>query len=172
VSGPATVAWLCLGANIGRRGAALQRLRDLLDQPPLRLAAASRELVTRPLGVLTQPDFLNQVLRVESDRPMEPAEWLSLCRSAETAAGRRPTYHWGPRRADADILLLGPRGELRVDTVELVVPHPELPNRAFACALLAELAPELTHPDGWRFADRAGVFAPISATDPPTAGSP
>jgi 2-amino-4-hydroxy-6-hydroxymethyldihydropteridine diphosphokinase len=172
VSRPASVAWLCLGANLGRRSAALQRLRDLLDRPPLRLAAASRELVTRPLGVLTQPDFLNQVLRVESDRLLEPAEWLSFCRAAETAAGRRPTYHWGPRRADADILLLGLRGELRIESAELVVPHPELANRSFACALLAALDHDLTHPDGWHFADRAGVFGPISATDPPTAGSP
>lgn len=161
----ASAAWVALGANLGRRGLALARLRQLLDAPPLRIAAGSLELVTRAVGVTTQPDFLNQVLRLEAEAPLPASEWLARCKAAELEAGRRPTYRWGPRRADADLLLLGERGELRIGLAELTVPHPALAERPFLCALLASLDPELTHPDGWRFADRAGRIGQL-LTDP------
>jgi 2-amino-4-hydroxy-6-hydroxymethyldihydropteridine diphosphokinase len=158
--GPArsAVAWIGLGANLGRREAALAELRAQLGRPPLTLEAASRELVTRALGVRAQPDFLNQVVRLLAPAPLTPAEWLAHCDRAARAAGRRPTYRWGPRRADADVLLLGRHGEVRSDDSEVQVPHPELAGRPFLCALLAELDPALSHPDGWRLADHAGVF--------------
>jgi 2-amino-4-hydroxy-6-hydroxymethyldihydropteridine diphosphokinase len=156
--GRSAVAWVGLGANLGRRGVALARLRVELARPPLILEAASRELVTRAVGVRTQPDFLNQVVRLASPAPLPPAEWLAHCDRAARAAGRRPTYRWGPRRADADVLLLGRRGEVRSHDPAVRVPHPELAGRPFFCALLAELDPGLTHPDGWRLADRAGIF--------------
>jgi 2-amino-4-hydroxy-6-hydroxymethyldihydropteridine diphosphokinase len=165
-AGESGVAWVSLGANLGRRGAALARLRAELDRPPVALEAASRELVTRAVGVRAQPDFLNQVARLRAGVPLSPAAWLAHCDRAAGAAGRRPTYRWGPRRADADILLLGPRGEVRADQPGLCVPHPELGNRPFLCALLAELDPDLTHPDGWRIAERAGVFLD-EGTSPP-----
>lgn len=153
---PTQVAYVGLGANVGRREEQLARLRRLLDEPPVRVAAASRELVTRPLGVRSQPDFLNQVLRLEASHPLAPAEWLRHCRSAEERAGRRPTYPWGPRRADVDLLLLGERGEVVVATPDLVVPHPRLAERPFWCTLLAELDPHLRHPvEGWRIGERA-----------------
>lgn len=153
-----SVAYVALGANLGRRSRQLARLRSLLDRPPLHLAAASRELVTRPLGPGRQPDYLNQVVRLEAERPLAPEAWLALCRHAEVEAGRRPTYPWGPRLADVDLLLLGADGQLQVATEELVVPHPRLGERPFLCALLAELDPGLCHPQGWGFAARAGRF--------------
>jgi len=158
MSGEVAVAWVSLGANVGRRETALAALRALLGRPPLQLTAASRELLTRPMGVTAQPDFLNQVVRLVAVPPLAPRAWLAACRAAEAEAGRRPTYHWGPRRADADLLLLGDEGEVRVDEPDLVVPHPHLGKRSFLCALLAELAPHLTHPDGWSFAERSGHF--------------
>jgi 2-amino-4-hydroxy-6-hydroxymethyldihydropteridine diphosphokinase len=83
---------------------------------------------------------------------------MELCRAAEVAAGRRPTYRWGPRRADADILLLGAAGEVRAREAGLEVPHSQLAERPFFCALLAELSPGMRHPDGWRLDDRSGRF--------------
>jgi 2-amino-4-hydroxy-6-hydroxymethyldihydropteridine diphosphokinase len=165
------VAWVGLGANLGRREAALAELRAQLGRPPLTLEAASRELVTRPVGVRAQPDFLNQVVRLAAPGPLSPAEWLAHCDRAARAAGRRPTYRWGPRRADADVLLLGRHGEVRSEAPEVQVPHPELAARPFLCALLAELDPTLTHPDGWRVADRAGVFRLDAPLDAPGDGA-
>lgn len=152
------VAWIALGANLGHRGRALASLRGALEAAPgITLEAASRELLTRPVGITRQPDFHNQVVRLRSEPPRPPGEWLALCHRAEGLAGRRPTHRWGPRRADADILLLGERGEHRAGP-DPRVPHPALGERPFFCALLAELDPGLRHPDGWSFADRAGRF--------------
>ena len=147
-----SVAWIALGANLGNRGRALAALRAGLEADGgARITAASSEILTRPVGMLAQPDFHNQVVRLESPVPLPATAWLERCHAAETSAGRKPTIHWGPRRADADLLLLGARAELRVDLTGLVVPHPALPDRPFLWRLLAEIDPELRHADGWLF---------------------
>ena len=133
------VAWIALGANIGNRGQALARLRDELTRRGLVIDAASSEIYTRAVGLQGQPDFHNQVIRVHSAAPLTPDGWLRVAKGAEVAAGRKPTYRWGPRRADADILLLGKNGEMSVDEPNLVVPHPELHNRLFLLRLLGEI---------------------------------
>ena len=133
------VAWIALGANIGHRGRALARLRDELTRRGLVIEAASSEIFTRAVGLPGQPDYHNQVIRVHSAEPLAPDQWLRVAKDAEVAAGRKPTYRWGPRRADADILLLGAKGEITVNERNLVVPHPEIPNRPFLQRLLGEI---------------------------------
>lgn len=54
-----------------------------------------------------------------------------------------PGARWGPRIADADILLFG---ELVLDEPDLHIPHPGLRERRFVLEPLAELAPELRDP--------------------------
>jgi 2-amino-4-hydroxy-6-hydroxymethyldihydropteridine diphosphokinase len=140
------IAWIALGSNTGHRGAALARLRTALQEDGVRIEQASSEVATRPVGNAALEDFHNQVVRARSPVPWPAARWLAHCQAAERAAGRRPTYRWGPRVADADILLLGVRGEIRVHSPELQVPHPELVNRPFLMRLLAELG--LSPPPG------------------------
>jgi 2-amino-4-hydroxy-6-hydroxymethyldihydropteridine diphosphokinase len=133
------VAWIALGSNVGARGAALARLRAALQRDGLVIDAASSEILTRPVGVTRQAEFHNQVLRVRSPEPLSPLQWLAWCKAAELAAGRKETYRWGPRIADADILLLGKRGEITVNQPDLTVPHAQLRERPFLLRLLAEL---------------------------------
>jgi len=159
----AAAAWVALGANLGHRGRALAALRAALEQPgDVHIAAASPEVLTRPVGMLAQPDFHNQVVRLEATRPLPATDWLRRCRDAETAAGRKPTIRWGPRRADADLLLLGPRGEVRVALPELVIPHPALADRPFLWRLLTAIDPALRHPDGWSFATGPSAAQPVN----------
>jgi 2-amino-4-hydroxy-6-hydroxymethyldihydropteridine diphosphokinase len=139
MAAPTHVAWVAIGCNLGNRGRALALLRELLQRDGVVLEAASLEILTRPIGVTGQGDFHNQVLRLRALAPWPAQRWLEHCRAAEVAAGRRETYHWGPRRADVDILLLGADGGIRVDSPELVVPHPEIANRPFLGRLLTEL---------------------------------
>jgi 2-amino-4-hydroxy-6-hydroxymethyldihydropteridine diphosphokinase len=146
--GPSTdTAWVSLGSNIGHRGRNLARLRDALTKDDVSIRAASPEILTRPVGVTAQGDFHNQVVRLQSPTPWSPHRWLGHCREAELAAGRRPTYRWGPRVADADILLLGSHGEIRVQDADLTVPHPELSHRPFEQQLLvaAGYTPDRSH---------------------------
>ena len=130
-------AWVGLGTNIGRRGSNLARLRDALASGDVAILSRSPEILTRPVGVRAQGDFHNQVVGLRSPTPWPPHRWLAHCKDAEVAAGRRPTYRWGPRVADADILELGEHGEVHVDEPDLVVPHPELAHRPFLLELLA-----------------------------------
>jgi 2-amino-4-hydroxy-6-hydroxymethyldihydropteridine diphosphokinase len=136
------VAWVALGSNLGNRGQALARLRDLLTSDGVRLEAASSEILTRPIGVTGQGDFHNQLLKLRSSEPWSPQRWLVHTQAAELAAGRRHTYHWGPRRADVDILLLGEHGDIEYSDDNLTVPHAEISNRPFIGRLLGELEQE------------------------------
>jgi len=129
-------AWLSLGTNLGHRGRNLARLRQALASGGVIITAASPEILTRPLGVTAQGDFHNQVIRLRSPEPWPPRRWLEHSRAAEVAAGRRTTYRWGPRIADADILMLGEHGEVHVEEPGLTVPHPEIANRPFELQLL------------------------------------
>jgi 2-amino-4-hydroxy-6-hydroxymethyldihydropteridine diphosphokinase len=129
-------AWVSLGSNVGYRGRNLERLREALTAGDVSIVAASPEILTLPVGVTAQGDFHNQVVRLLSPVPWTPRQWLGHCVSAERAAGRRTTYHWGPRIADADILLLGADGEIQVHEPDLTVPHPEIAKRPFEQQLL------------------------------------
>jgi 2-amino-4-hydroxy-6-hydroxymethyldihydropteridine diphosphokinase len=140
---PATEwAWIALGSNLGHRGRALACLRAALEAGGGAIRAASAEILTVPVGVVAQGDFHNQVLLVGSPEPWPPERWLQLCLGAERHCGRRLTYRWGPRRADADLILLGRRGEV-VAAGDPRVPHPELAHRAFWRLLIAQIDPPL-----------------------------
>lgn len=130
---------MALGANLGNRTRQLALLRELLQRDGVVVEAASEERLTRAVGVTNQPDFLNQVVRLRSASPWTPRRWLEHTQRAEWDAGRRPTYRWGPRRADADILLLGEDGSLAFSDAALTVPHPSLPDRPFFGEMIASL---------------------------------
>jgi 2-amino-4-hydroxy-6-hydroxymethyldihydropteridine diphosphokinase len=135
-------AWIALGCNVGHRGLALDCLRAALLAVGIAIEGASREILTLPVGVVTQGDFHNQVVLARSPDPWTAERWLEACRAAEETCGRRPTYRWGPRRADADLVLLGRHGEMVSDDTP-TVPHPGLPDRPFWHRLIAEIDGEV-----------------------------
>jgi len=135
-------AWIGMGCNVGHRGRALRCLREALGSSGLAVEGASMEILTRPVGVVAQGDFHNQVVLARSPEPWTAHRWLEACAAAEKACGRRPTYRWGPRRADADLILLGRHGEI-ASQADPAVPHPELPRRPFWHRLVAEIDPEV-----------------------------
>jgi 2-amino-4-hydroxy-6-hydroxymethyldihydropteridine diphosphokinase len=126
----------------------MQRLRDavgLLDATSeVSVTRVSGVYETEPVGVQDQPWFLNAVVEVSTD--LSPADLLRAAKRVEASAGRTPSYRWGPREIDVDILLY--EGE-RVDTPELTIPHPRMGERLFVLLPLRELLP------GWR--DAAGT---------------
>lgn len=133
-----TLAYLGLGSNLGDRERNLGEARRLLEEAGARVLRASAVHETEPFGVIDQPRFLNQVVEVEWRRG--PRELLGAVKAVETAAGRKPTYRWGPREIDVDILLFGSE---TVDEPDLVIPHPGLYERDFLLRALAELRPDL-----------------------------
>lgn len=134
--------YLCLGGNLGDRMAALLEALQLLDATPgmMRIACSS-VYETEPWAVADQPNFLNLVVAYETTR--EPADLLAACKSVEATVGRTPSFRWGPRLIDVDILLYGDE-VVNLAEPDLQIPHARMAQRAFVLVPLAEMIPE--HP--------------------------
>ncbi len=120
-------AAVALGSNLGDRAATLSRAREAIARlPRTRIAAASDVEETEPLGPVPQGPYLNQMLIVETD--LAPHDLLLALLEIERQEGRVRRERWGPRTLDCDVVLYGDR---HIREKDLVVPHPELPNRDF-----------------------------------------
>jgi 2-amino-4-hydroxy-6-hydroxymethyldihydropteridine diphosphokinase len=130
--------FLALGSNLGDRAAHLQAGREALGAlPGTRLVAASAIEETAPLAGMDQPPYLNQMVLLETD--LEPRALLQACQAIERREGRQRSERWGARTLDLDIVRFGNR---QVKESDLIIPHPELPNRDFWRRELAELNPD------------------------------
>jgi 2-amino-4-hydroxy-6-hydroxymethyldihydropteridine diphosphokinase len=126
--------WLALGSNLGDRAGHLQAARAALPKAGIVLVRASRVDETAPVGIRDQPQFLNQVLEVETS--LEPRPLLDALKRIEHELGRTTRERWGPREIDIDILRYSGRV---VDEAGLHIPHAELQNRPFLLDLLADI---------------------------------
>lgn len=132
--------YLSIGSNLGDREGNLRTALRLLGER-FQIIAVSSIYGTMPVGVTDQPEFLNQAVVARTD--LDPAGLLAFVKEVEREVGRRPTYRWGPRVVDIDIVLYG---EDVVDTPDLTIPHREMHRRAFVLIPLAEIAPSAAHP--------------------------
>lgn len=133
--------YLLLGSNLGDSQAMLKRAADLIDHRVGKIINSSSTYATKAWGIENQPDFLNQVVEIECE--LLPKSLLINVNHIEKALGRKRLVKWGSRVIDIDILYYG---ELIVDTVDLIIPHPENQNRNFVLVPMAEIAPDLLHP--------------------------
>jgi 2-amino-4-hydroxy-6-hydroxymethyldihydropteridine diphosphokinase len=128
-------AYVALGSNLGDREAHLRTARVALAHlPGTVLLAESAIEETPPLGGLDQPSYLNQMVVLETG--LGPHALLDALQVIERKAGRIRGEHWGARTLDLDIVRYG---DQRVAEPDLIIPHPELPNRDFWLRELAEL---------------------------------
>ena len=133
------VAYLGLGSNMGNRQGNLEAAINLLSQR-LRVAKMSSIYDTAPVGDVSQPRFLNLACQIYTR--LAPGALLVLAKGIEHKLGR-VGKSGAPRPIDIDILFYG---DQVVETLELVIPHPRLAERAFVLVPLAEIAPDLVHP--------------------------
>ena len=145
-----TSVYLGLGANLGRREDTLSRAVALLGRgTEVRVLRRSSLYETAPIGVTSQPSFLNAV--VEAETTLTPDELLRLVKDVEAQLGRQARERWGPREIDVDVLLYGDR---EIAEPGLTVPHPGLWDRRFVLAPLQELQPGLAGPGGQSIGER------------------
>jgi 2-amino-4-hydroxy-6-hydroxymethyldihydropteridine diphosphokinase len=136
-------AYLGLGSNLGNPVDCLrQAVQDLEQVERLSVIARSSVWRTAPVGPVRQPDFANQVVAVSTT--LKPQELLLVGQELERRFERRRVLPQGPRSLDVDLLLYGDRV---IREAGLVVPHPRMHQRLFVLAPLAEIAPELQHPE-------------------------
>jgi 2-amino-4-hydroxy-6-hydroxymethyldihydropteridine diphosphokinase len=130
--------FLGLGSNIGEREkhilfalSILQKRFEILDFSSL--------YNTTPVGYLNQDDFLNMVVKANTEA-LAPLELLTYIKSIEQQLGRKGTFRWGPRIIDIDILY---KEGISFETDALTIPHRELLKRNFVLIPLLEIADHL-----------------------------
>jgi 2-amino-4-hydroxy-6-hydroxymethyldihydropteridine diphosphokinase len=127
--------YVALGSNLGDREAHLRAAREALATlPATTVIAASNIEETSPLGGMAQPPYLNQMVLLETS--LEPRVLLERLQEIESRQGRKRSGRWGSRTLDLDIVQFGDR---QVKEPDLIIPHPELPNRDFWRRELAEI---------------------------------
>ena len=134
-------AYLLLGSNTGDREGIMMLALAGLSSAGCTVVRRSGFWETAPWGNTDQHAFLNLAVAVET--PQDADSLLRTALSVEASLGRIRNEKWGPRTIDIDILLFE-RSIIQSD--HLQVPHPFLPQRRFALAPLAEIAPDYVHP--------------------------
>lgn len=131
---------LALGSNLGDRLAIMRATCKALE-PYVTLTAKSGIYETHPVYVTDQPLFLNAVVR--GTTTLDPMGLLYTVKDLEIELGRRPTFHFGPRVIDIDIIFYG---QMAMHATELSIPHTLMAERLFVLKPLADVAPEWVHP--------------------------
>ena len=136
------MAYIGIGSNLGSPLENCQRSIALLEEHPrIKVIARSSFYETEPVGPTNQNWFLNAVAEVSTE--LEPIPLLEGLLEIEGSMGRIRNEKWGPRIIDLDLLLYEGRV---LKNSRLEIPHPEMTQRRFVLAPLAELAPDLVHP--------------------------
>ncbi len=135
-------AYIGVGSNLGDRKKYLHAaVKAIARYPGVRLLRTSGISDTKPVDNLRQPDFLNQVVSVETR--LQPHELLRILQDIEDSLGRKRIAWKGPRTMDLDILLFD---DMVVEDPGLTIPHPELLKRPFLIHQILEIAPDMVDP--------------------------
>jgi 2-amino-4-hydroxy-6-hydroxymethyldihydropteridine diphosphokinase len=133
--------YLLIGGNTGDRPQYLQSAVEAIEKQCGKIKKKSSIYETAAWGNENQNSFLNLALEVSTE--LSPYELLDCILQIEENMGRIRKEKYGPRIIDIDILLFN---DEIIDTRNLKIPHPELPNRRFALQCLSEIAPDKKHP--------------------------
>ena len=126
---------------MGDRESHLSAAKEGIEKDCGRIVAQSAVYETAAWGFENQTAFLNQVLLIETVLPAQ--DLLQNILSIEEVLGRKRDVKYGPRIIDIDILFFN---DEVIKTEGLTVPHPEIQNRRFVLAPLAEIAATKIHP--------------------------
>lgn len=126
--------YLSLGSNLGDKEDNLKKALYLIRKE-FDILDLSSLYLTPPVGYISQPFFLNMVIKIDSDRK-NPFDLLSFLQVIEQEMGRERTIRWGPRIIDIDIIYIH---GVKIETVRLTVPHRELFKRNFVLIPLSEI---------------------------------
>jgi 2-amino-4-hydroxy-6-hydroxymethyldihydropteridine diphosphokinase len=133
--------FLLLGSNIGERESFLTKAIELIEQQVAPVVIKSAIYQTQAWGKTDEPDYLNQVIMLQTEKPAHDLLYAIL--DIEQQLGRKRLVKWGSRVIDIDILFYG---DQVINEQRLTVPHPELHKRRFTLEPLAEIDPQFVHP--------------------------
>ncbi|MGN1387164.1 MAG: 2-amino-4-hydroxy-6-hydroxymethyldihydropteridine diphosphokinase [Bacillus sp. (in: firmicutes)] len=137
-----SVAYISLGSNMDDRLSYLKgAIEELHKDEHISINKISSIYETDPVGYTNQGNFLNIVVKLETD--YEAEQLLQKCLQIELELGRERKIRWGPRTIDLDILLYN---QDNIETDDLSVPHPRMHERAFVIIPLLEIEPNIELP--------------------------
>ncbi len=127
--------YISLGTNLGELEKNLQRASAAVAAlEGVMVTGRSMILLTRPVGLTEQPDFLNQVQRLATS--LSPEKLLKSLRQIENQMGRVRSKRWGPRIIDLDLLFYG---DLVRNSRRLTLPHPQIWERRFFLEMIDQI---------------------------------
>ena len=130
-----TTAYIGVGSNLGDRKANIEKAMKFLKMTKeINFLGTSSIYETEPAGGLPQGNFLNGVFKIETT--LEPFKLLGELQRIEKHLGRKRKIKNGPRTMDLDILLFGRK---KVNSKDLVIPHPRMHRREFVLRGLRQL---------------------------------
>jgi 2-amino-4-hydroxy-6-hydroxymethyldihydropteridine diphosphokinase len=130
-----------LGSNLKNPEQQLSSARNLIAAEIGEIIDTSSLYATAAWGNTNQPDFLNQVIVVNTDFSAETL--METILKTEENMGRIRTQKNAPREIDIDILFFN--NDI-IQLSELIIPHPLLQERKFVLIPLNEIAPHFKHP--------------------------
>lgn len=134
--------YLLLGTNLGNRENNLRAVKNLIKKRCGYITAESSIYETAAWGFKEQPNFLNQIVQIETTK--QPKHLLEIILNIEQEMGRVRTAKMGPRVIDIDILFMDNHNHY--NTSQLTIPHPAIQDRKFVLEPLNELIPNYIHP--------------------------
>lgn len=133
--------YLLLGSNMGNSKQLLADAAAQIEKKIGSVSHLSHLYTTAAWGNTNQPDFLNQVIVVNS--VLTAQQTIAKILLIEKEMGRVRTVKNAPRIIDIDILFFN---KDIIEDDNLTVPHPHIQNRRFVLVPLNELAPNFKHP--------------------------
>ena len=138
-----STAFVGIGTNMGNRMQNIEKALNALNLlPDTKVLAVSNIYETLPWGGVEQPNFLNGVIKLQTD--LSPKALLGALLGIEAAMGRVRTIKNGPRVLDLDLLTFD--SEV-INTKELTLPHPFMLQREFVLKPLTELDDNIIYKD-------------------------
>jgi len=136
------LAYIGLGSNLN---SPKQQIKDavmaLHTAKDVEVVNLSSLYQSPPVDGSNQPDYINAIVQVNTH--LTPLELLYVCQDIETQQHRVREKKWGARTIDLDIIIYGVQV---VASKQLIIPHPQMMNRAFVLIPLAELEDDLKVP--------------------------
>jgi 2-amino-4-hydroxy-6-hydroxymethyldihydropteridine diphosphokinase len=135
-------AYVAVGSNIEPEDNIPRAL--LMLKTHVTISAISNFYRTSPVGGRKQPDFINGVLRIQTDKSPRQLKF-DILRKIEDKIGRiRSEDKFTARTIDLDMILYG---MTVLDELGLCLPDPSIRRYPFVAAPLLELSPEMILPD-------------------------
>jgi 2-amino-4-hydroxy-6-hydroxymethyldihydropteridine diphosphokinase len=133
--------YLLLGSNMGNSKKMLLAALKKIEKHIGPIIRKSNFYTTAAWGKTDQPDFLNQVIIVQSNHTAQKI--IEDILKIEQQMGRIRTEKNAPRIIDIDILFFN---KDIINTDHLIIPHIAIQKRRFVLVPLNELSPNFIHP--------------------------